>query len=49
MNDRGANPWLDFAGFYRGGNATTMAAYASASIGALLLAQLFYRTRLART
>ncbi len=48
VNDRGANPWLDFAGFYRGGDGKTMAAYAIASIGALLLAQVFYRRRLAR-
>ena len=48
VNDRGANPWLDFAGFYRGGNAATMATYAIASTGALLLAQVLYRARLAR-
>jgi len=48
VNDRGANPWFDFAGFYRGGDATTMAAYAVTSIGLLFLAQTLFRTRLAR-
>jgi hypothetical protein len=48
VNDRGANPWFDFAGFYRGGDGNTMAAYTVASIGLLLLAQALSRTRLAR-
>jgi hypothetical protein len=48
VNDHGANSWFDFAGFYRGGEPGTMAVYALASIGAVLLAQVFYRARLIR-
>lgn len=48
VNDHGANPWLDFAGFYRAGDPKTMAAYTIASVGALLLAQVIYRARLSR-
>ena len=46
VNDHGANPWFDFAGFYGRGTLPTMAAYAGVSVAALLLAQLVYRARL---
>lgn len=48
VNDRGANPWFDFAGFYGKGSVKTMAAYAALSAGAIALAQILYRVRLAR-
>jgi hypothetical protein len=48
VNDRGANPWLDFAGIYGNGGVKTMAAYAALSVVAITLAQILYRVRLAR-
>ncbi|MGH8091963.1 MAG: hypothetical protein ACREIF_00620 [Chthoniobacterales bacterium] len=47
VNDRGANPWLDFAGFYRGGNTRTMLGYAALSTLLVVLAEGRHRMRLA--
>jgi len=49
VNDNGRNPMLDFAGFYGHATATTMLLYGAISVAAILLAQLLYRARLART
>lgn len=49
VNDKGANPILDFAGFYGRVSGTTMTLYAVISVLAIVLAQLLYRARLART
>jgi hypothetical protein len=49
VNDKGANPLLDFAGFYGHGTTTTMFLYGAISVAAVLFAQFFYRVRLART
>ncbi len=49
VNDRGANPWFDFAGFYGRASGITVAFYAGCSVTALVLAQTLYRARLART
>jgi hypothetical protein len=49
VNDKGQNPMLDFAGFYGRFTTTTIALYAAISIAAIVAAQLFYRSRLART
>jgi hypothetical protein len=46
VNDRGANPWLDFAGFYGVGNMRTMLGYAVLSVGVIVLAQARHRMRL---
>jgi uncharacterized membrane protein len=48
VNDKGANPMLDFAGFYGRFSPTTIALYAAISVAAIGTAQLLYRTRLAR-
>ena len=48
VNDRGANRWFDFAGFYRVADLQTIVLYASLSVAALAGAQLFYRLRLPR-
>ncbi|HVF72932.1 MAG TPA: hypothetical protein VM940_15115 [Chthoniobacterales bacterium] len=49
VNDRGKNPMLDFAGFYGQFTTETILLYASISVGAIVIAQFFYRARLART
>ena len=46
VNDRGANPWLDFAGFYGSGSTRTMLTYAVLSVVALVLAEGRHRMRL---
>ena len=48
MNDKGASPLLDFAGFYGRFTPTTIAMYAAISVVAIVVAQVFYRDRLAR-
>lgn len=48
VNDKGASPRLDFAGFYGHATVNTIALYAGISVIALALAQWFYRARLAR-
>lgn len=48
VNDKGANPTLDFAGFYAHSTANIIALYAAISVIALVFAQWFYRARLAR-
>jgi hypothetical protein len=48
MNDKGASPLLDFAGFYGRFTGTTIVLYVCLSIAAIAVAQIFYRTRLAR-
>lgn len=48
VNDRGANSMLDFAGFYGRASAATILLYAAISIGAVVLAEIFYRSRLER-
>jgi hypothetical protein len=48
VNDKGANPRLDFAGFYGHSTVNTILLYAAISVIALVLAQSFYRARLAR-
>ena len=47
VNDKGATPLLDFAGFYGRFTPMTIAIYAGISVGAIVIAQLFYRARLA--
>jgi hypothetical protein len=49
VNDKGASPRLDFAGFYGHATSNTIGFYAALSVIALAFAQWFYRTRLART
>jgi hypothetical protein len=48
VNDKGLSPKLDFAGFFGHASANTIGLYAGISGMAIVLAQLFYRTRLAR-
>jgi hypothetical protein len=48
VNDKGANPLLDFAGFYGRSTSTNLLIYGGLSVVAIALAQLLYRTRLAR-
>ncbi|MEY2501410.1 MAG: hypothetical protein QOI07_1744 [Verrucomicrobiota bacterium] len=48
VNDKGASPRLDFAGFYGHATPNTIAFYAALSVIALAFAQWFYRMRLAR-
>ncbi|MBA3652093.1 MAG: hypothetical protein H0W66_11605 [Chthoniobacterales bacterium] len=48
VNDRGANRWMDFAGFYGRANMATLVAYAAISALAIGLAQILYRARLER-
>lgn len=48
VNDKGVNPKLDFAGFYGHASASTVGLYTAISVIALVLAQMFYRTRLAK-
>jgi hypothetical protein len=49
VNDKGANPMLDFAGFYGRPSESTIFLYAAISVAAIGIAQLLYRARLART
>jgi hypothetical protein len=49
VNDKGANPMLDFAGFYGRFSPTTIVLYAAIGVAAIGIAQLLYRVRLART
>ena len=46
VNDRGATPWLDFAGFYGNGNARTMLLYAVIGAVAIMLAAGRHKMRL---
>jgi hypothetical protein len=48
VNDKGASPLLDFAGFYGRFTSATITLYAAISVIAIVVAQLFYRARLAR-
>jgi hypothetical protein len=48
INGNGANPMLDFAGFYGRFTAATIALYAVISVVAIAVAQLLYRARLGR-
>lgn len=48
VNGHGANPMLDFAGFYGRFTTATICIYAVISVLAIGFAQLFYRARLAR-
>jgi len=48
LNDKGASPLLDFAGFYGRFTSTTIALYVCLSVAAVAVAQIFYRRRLAR-
>lgn len=48
VNDHGASPLLDFAGFYGSSRPTTMLLYAASSVVALLVAEVYYRVRLTR-
>ncbi|MEO7165626.1 MAG: hypothetical protein ABI016_01160 [Chthoniobacterales bacterium] len=48
VNDRGAHPALDFAGFYGSGGGRTIALYAALSVAALAVTEGLYRMRLAR-
>jgi hypothetical protein len=48
INDKGANPMLDFAGFYGRPSEATIFLYAAISVAAIGVAQLLYRTRLVR-
>jgi hypothetical protein len=48
VNDRGANPMLDVAGFYGRATIATISLYATLSVGAIALADTFYRARVAR-
>lgn len=48
VNDKGATPKLDFAGFYGRFTPNTIALYAAISVIAIVVAQLFYRARLSR-
>ena len=49
VNDKGASPRVDFAGFYGHSTVNTIALYAGISVVALAVAQLSYRSRLARS
>ncbi|MEY2482927.1 MAG: hypothetical protein QOK24_1455 [Verrucomicrobiota bacterium] len=48
VNDKGASPFLDFAGFYGRFTPATIVLYALMSVAAIGVAQLLYRARLAR-
>jgi hypothetical protein len=48
VNDKGATPMLDFAGFNHVATPRTIATYAIVGIAAILLAQITHRMRLAR-
>jgi hypothetical protein len=49
VNDKGASPLLDFAGFYGRFTSATIALYVCLSVAAIVIAQIFYRARLVRT
>jgi hypothetical protein len=48
VNDKGASPKLDFAGFYGRSTPNTIVLYTAISVIAIMVAQFFYRARLAR-
>ncbi len=48
INDHGATPMLDFAGFNQVANARTLAFYLALSLGGLIAAELLQRVRLTR-
>jgi hypothetical protein len=48
VNDKGASPMLDFAGFYGSGTAATMALYGAISAACVIAALLAHRERLRR-
>ena len=48
VNDRGANPLLDFAGFYGRATGNTLWLYVALTIGAIVAANVAHRARLAR-
>jgi hypothetical protein len=48
VNDKGATPMLDFAGFNHVATPRTIATYAVVGIAAILLAHITHRMRLAR-
>ncbi|MDQ6623934.1 MAG: hypothetical protein M3Y86_10700 [Verrucomicrobiota bacterium] len=48
VNDKGATPMLDFAGFYGSATARTIALYGAMALGAVTLAHVVHRARLAR-
>ena len=48
VNDHGATPWLDFAGFYGAASPQTMTLYLTLSILGLAAAEIFHRARLRR-
>jgi hypothetical protein len=48
VNDRGASPLLDFAGFYGTATITTLLLYAAISAAAIGAAQVAHQCRLAR-
>jgi hypothetical protein len=48
VNDKGANPLLDFAGFYGRSNSATLLLYGGITVIAIALAQVLHRVRLAR-
>lgn len=49
VNDRGASPLLDFAGFYGAPSLRTIGFYIALSIAALASAQVFHQAKLKRT
>src|SRR5262249_26989235 len=48
VNDHGATPALDFAGYYGKATPAVMAAYAAIGVGVLAVAQVVYSLRLRR-
>ncbi|MDQ6912086.1 MAG: hypothetical protein M3128_04350 [Verrucomicrobiota bacterium] len=48
VNDHGASPLLDFAGFYGSGTSATILLYSTCGVLALIVAQIYHRTRLNR-
>ena len=48
VNDKGASPLLDFAGFYGGRSETTLMLYAAIAVAAVIAALLAHRHRLNR-
>jgi hypothetical protein len=48
VNDRGATPLLDFAGFYGTASRQTILLYLTLSIAGLAVAEIFHRARLRR-
>ena len=48
INDRGATPALDFAGYYGKSTPAIVASYVAIALGLLVVAQLVYTLRLRR-